>query len=118
MITPRHTGTGLLLGASVFVFLRGFANGGSAMTGMEAISNAVTVFQDPQVSNARSTLVLMATILGALFLAVSVLAALTHAMPYSSGTPTVLSQIGRSSSAPARPAPSRTTPCSSAPPSS
>ena len=90
-----HTGGGLLLGASVFIFLRGFANGGSAMTGMEAISNAVTVFRDPQVRNARSTLVLMASIIGALFLAVSVFAALIHAIPYESGTPTALSQIGR-----------------------
>jgi amino acid transporter len=89
------TGPGLLLGASVFIFLRGFANGGSAMTGMEAISNAVTVFREPQVRNARTTLVTMASIIGALFLAVSVFSALTHAIPYLSGTPTVLSQIGR-----------------------
>jgi amino acid transporter len=90
-----HSGTGLLLGASAFIFLRGFANGGSAMTGMEAISNAVPVFREPQVRNARQTLVLMATILGVLFLSVSALAALTHALPYTGGTPTVLSQIGR-----------------------
>jgi amino acid transporter len=99
-IHPGHIrvakeGSGLLLGASVFIFLRAFANGGSAMTGMEAISNAVTVFKEPQVRNARQTLVLMASILGALFLGVSILAALTHALPYGSGTPTVLSQIGR-----------------------
>jgi amino acid transporter len=89
------TGSGLLLGASVFLFLRSFANGGSAMTGMEAISNAVTVFRDPQVRNARATLVTMALTIGALFLGVSALAAATHAVPYISGTPTVLSQIGR-----------------------
>ncbi|HET6793367.1 MAG TPA: APC family permease, partial [Acidimicrobiales bacterium] len=88
-------GGGLLLGASLFIFLRAFANGGSAMTGMEAISNAVTVFKEPQVRNARSTLVTMALILGAMFLGVSVLAALTHAVPYASGTPTVLSEIGK-----------------------
>jgi amino acid transporter len=88
-------GPGLLLGASVFLFLRGFANGGSAMTGMEAISNAVSVFREPQVRNARTTLVLMACIIGSLFLAVSVLAAVTHALPFTNGTPTVLSEIGR-----------------------
>ncbi|HLH46951.1 MAG TPA: amino acid permease, partial [Acidimicrobiales bacterium] len=88
-------GPGLLLGASAFLFLRGFANGGSAMTGMEAISNAVTVFREPQVRNARTTLVLMASIIGALFLAVSALAALTHSVPFRLGTPTVLSEIGR-----------------------
>lgn len=89
------SGGGLLLGASVFIFLRAFANGGSAMTGMEAISNAVTVFRPPQVRNARTTLVLMASILGIMFLAVSIFSALTHAVPYESGTPTVLSEIGR-----------------------
>ncbi|HET9691365.1 MAG TPA: amino acid permease, partial [Acidimicrobiales bacterium] len=93
-MAARHAGGGLLLGASVFIVLRGFANGGSAMTGMEAISNAVTVFREPQVRNARQTLVLMAAIIGALFLATSALAALTHALPFVSGTPTVLSEMG------------------------
>jgi amino acid transporter len=100
LVAPGHVhagsaGGGLLLGASVFIFLRSVANGGSAMTGMEAISNAVTVFRDPQVRNARTTLVLMASMLGAMFLAVSIFAALTHAVPFVGGTPTVLSQIGK-----------------------
>jgi len=88
-------GGGLLLGVSAFIFLRAFANGGSAMTGMEAISNAVTVFKEPQVRNARSTLMLMATILGVMFVGVSAMAALTHAVPFALGTPTILSQLGR-----------------------
>lgn len=91
-----QAGGGLLLGAGVFLFLRGFANGGSAMTGMEAISNAVPVFREPQVNNARTTLFLMATILGVMFLAVSIFAALTHSVPFVTGTPTVLSEIGHS----------------------
>ena len=88
-------GGGLLLGASLFFVLRAFANGGSAMTGTEAISNGVSIFRDPQPRNARSTLVLMSCILGAMFLGISVLAAVTHAVPFASGTPTVVSQIGR-----------------------
>ncbi|MCU1495269.1 MAG: nucleic acid binding OB-fold tRNA/helicase-type [Acidimicrobiaceae bacterium] len=88
-------GGGLLLGVSVFIFMRAFANGGSAMTGMEAISNAVTVFKEPQVKNARATLVLMASILGVMFVGVSAMAAVTHAVPFLLGTPTVLSQLGR-----------------------
>ena len=82
-----HASGGLLLGVSVFYLLRAFANGGSAMTGTEAISNGVSIFREPQASNARTTLVLMSTILGAMFLGVSVLAALTHALPFVSGTP-------------------------------
>ncbi|HWD25387.1 MAG TPA: APC family permease, partial [Acidimicrobiales bacterium] len=93
---PAHHGSGgLFLGVSLFFVLRAFANGGSAMTGTEAISNSVSVFRDPQPKNARHTLVLMSSILGAMFLGISVLAALTHTIPFASGTPTVLSEIGK-----------------------
>ena len=71
-----HEGGGLLLGVSLFYVARAFANGGSAMTGTEAISNGVSVFREPQAANARTTLVIMSTILGSMFLGVSVLAAL------------------------------------------
>ena len=90
-----HASGGLILGISAFYLLRAFANGSSAMTGTEAISNGVSIFREPQARNARTTLVLMSTILGAMFLGVSVLAALTHAVPYVSGTPTVVSEIGK-----------------------
>src|SRR5580698_2787002 len=90
-----HAGGGLLLGISAFYMLRAFANGSSAMTGTEAISNAVSIFREPQAKNARTTLVLMSSILGAMFLGVSVLAALTHSVPFVSGTPTVVSEIGK-----------------------
>ncbi len=87
-------GGGLLLGVSVFFFLRAFANGGSAMTGTEAISNGVSVFRDPQSRNARTTLLLMSSILGSMFLGVSVLAGFAHVVPFTSGTPTVVSELG------------------------
>jgi amino acid transporter len=90
-----HEGSGLLLGVSLFYVARAFANGGSAMTGTEAISNGVSVFREPQATNARTTLVIMSTILGTMFLGVSVLAALGHARPFHSGTPTVVSELGR-----------------------
>jgi amino acid transporter len=89
-----HKGGGLLLGVSLFYAARAFANGGSAMTGTEAISNGVSVFREPQAKNARTTLVIMSTILGSMFLGVSILGALTHARPFGSGTPTVVSEIG------------------------
>jgi amino acid transporter len=90
-----HEGGGLLLGVSLFIAARAFANGGSAMTGTEAISNGVSIFREPQADNARTTLVVMSTVLGSMFLGVSVLAALSHALPFSSGTPTVVSEIGK-----------------------
>jgi amino acid transporter len=91
-----HAATGgLILGVSAFYLLRAFANGSSAMTGTEAISNGVSIFREPQARNARTTLLLMSTILGTMFLGVSTLAAFTHAVPFVSGTPTVVSEIGK-----------------------
>jgi len=92
-VTIGSSGSGLLLGASVFVVLRAFASGGSALTGTEAISNGVSIFRRPESRNARITMVLMALILGSLVAGVSVLASITHPVPYQSGTPTVISQI-------------------------
>jgi hypothetical protein len=83
----------LLTAASIFVLLRAFANGGSSLTGLEAISNGVSLFKAPEGNNARRTTVIMSSILGTLVLGVSWLAAATHATPYSRGTPTVISQI-------------------------
>jgi amino acid transporter len=95
-VYPAGTaGAGLLLGASVFIFLKAFASGGTALTGTEAISNGVSVFRDPQPRNARITLVVMSVILAILLMGVSGLAAVTHATPYLSGDPTVLSQIAK-----------------------
>jgi amino acid transporter len=94
-IAVGSKGNGLLLGASLFVVLRAFASGGSALTGTEAISNGVSVFRRPESRNARITMVAMAMILGSLVLGISSLAAVTHPIPYESGTPTVISQVAK-----------------------
>ncbi len=87
-----HPGAGLLMGASAFILLRAFANGGSSLTGLEAVSNSVSAFRPPEGINARRVLVMMCTILGVLVLGVSLIAHFTHAVPYSESTPTVISQ--------------------------
>ncbi|MEZ0095795.1 APC family permease [Streptacidiphilus sp. EB129] len=86
--------TSLLMGASVFLVLKAFANGGTSLTGLEAISNGVSAFRSPQGPNARKTLVTMSLTLGTLVLGVSGLAYLTHAIPFDVGNPSVLSQEG------------------------
>jgi len=75
--------------------LRAFANGGSSLTGLEAISDGVALFKAPEADNAKRTLVIMSTLLGTLVLGVSWFAHQIHAMPYESGTPTVISQIAK-----------------------
>ncbi|GFG75019.1 APC family permease [Mycobacterium botniense] len=92
---PVHHGSGLVMGATVLVLLRAFANGGSSLTGVEAISNTVTVFRKPQGVNARRVLTVMACILGFLLAGVAYLAHVTRATPYVDEYPSVLSQVAR-----------------------
>jgi amino acid transporter len=95
MTFGKGGGDGLLVGASLAVVLHAFASGGAAVTGVEAISNGVPAFRQPAWKNARSTLVLMGTLLGVMFLGLSLMDSHMHVAPYTNGTPTVISQIGQ-----------------------
>jgi amino acid transporter len=90
-----HHGNGLIMGATVLIVLRAFANGGSSLTGVEAISNTVTSFRKPEGLNARRVMTVMACILGFLLAGVAWLAYATHAVPYTDGYPSMLSEIAR-----------------------
>jgi len=90
-----HLGTpgeGWLMGLAFITLLRAFANGGSSLTGLEAISNGVGSFRRPASVHARQTLVVMSCLLAFLVLGTSLMAKWTHAVPYQSGSPTVVSQ--------------------------
>ena len=50
-------------GVSLWLLLRAFASGCTAMTGVEAVSNGVTIFADPVVKNAQRTLTVIVVIL-------------------------------------------------------
>jgi amino acid transporter len=73
--------------------LRAFANGGSSLTGLEAISNGVSAFRKPAGRNARKSMFWMSIMLGTLVLGISILAWQTHTTPYESGSPSVLAQL-------------------------
>jgi amino acid transporter len=95
LLVQGHLGTsknGLLMGLAFISLLRAYANGGSSLTGLEAISNGVASFRKPESPNARKTLVTMSCILAFLLLGVTLLASWTHALPFESGYPTVLGQ--------------------------
>ena len=87
-----HSGNGLLMGLAFITLLRAYANGGSSLTGLEAISNGVGSFRRPESRNARSTLVVMSSVLAFLLVGTTLLAHWTHAFPYDSGSPTVVGQ--------------------------
>jgi len=76
-----------------FILLHAFANGTTALTGVEAISNGITAFKEPRSKNAGITLIWMSLILGALFLALSFLTGQVHAV--FSEQETVISQLAR-----------------------
>lgn len=86
---------GLLNFAAIFILLRAFANGGSSLTGLEAISDGVSLFRSPEGVNARKTLMTMSAILGTMVFGVSYFAHATFATPYAKGSPTVISQVAK-----------------------
>jgi amino acid transporter len=81
----------------VFLLARAFADGCSAMTGTEAVANGVPAFKPVEWKNAQQTMIVMATLLGVMFLGTSYLASVTGAIPTGdAGTgETVLSQVSR-----------------------
>jgi hypothetical protein len=78
---------------TLFLILRAFANGTTALTGVECISNGVTAFKEPRSHNAGVTMIWMATILGVLFLGITFLLRDIGAVP--SFDETVISQLAR-----------------------
>lgn len=76
-----------------FILLHAFANGTTALTGVEAISNGITAFKEPRSKNAGITLIWMSVILGSLFLGLSFLTGKVQAV--FSEEETVISQLAR-----------------------
>ena len=94
-VAVGHHPSGLLTFAAIYILGRAFANGGSSLTGIEAVSNAVSALRPPEGRNARHLLVTQGCIVAFLIAGISWLAYLTHAVPYKNGFPTVLSQEAR-----------------------
>ncbi|HET7529577.1 MAG TPA: APC family permease [Mycobacteriales bacterium] len=90
--------------ALVFLLLRAFASGCTALTGVEAISNGVPAFKQPKEKNAATTLALLGAIAVSMFIAITAFAIISHvhtaADPTDLGlapdahTPTVIAQVG------------------------
>jgi amino acid transporter len=63
---------------TLFLLLRAFASGATALTGVEAIADGVQAFRRPQARNAAATLAIMGVIATTLFLGITVLSALVE----------------------------------------
>lgn len=78
---------------TLFLLLRAFSNGTTALTGVECISNGVKSFREPRAQNAAVTMIWMAAILGVLFVGIVYLLGVIGAVPSESET--VISQLAR-----------------------
>jgi amino acid transporter len=91
--------------ALLFLVLRSFASGCTALTGVEAISNGVPAFRKPKSRNAATTLAMLGTIAVTMFLAITTLAIVSHVhvsadpsklvgLPAGQDQKTVIAQVG------------------------
>ncbi|MDE3225089.1 MAG: amino acid permease, partial [Nitrospirota bacterium] len=92
-LTPSPAAPAAVEGLTVFLLLRAFSSGCTALTGVEVISNGVSAFKPPESKNAAFTMVGMAVILGTLFIGISLLAYQYGVLPREDET--VVSQIAR-----------------------
>jgi amino acid transporter len=101
-LVPDHRTGGLL---TVFLALRAFASGCTALTGVEAVSNGVPSFEEPKSRNAATTLTIMGGLAAVMFAGITALAVVTHVhmaedrsrligLPAGQEQRTALSQIG------------------------
>jgi amino acid transporter len=84
--------SGLIAFGAIYIMARAFANGGSSLTGIEAVSNAVSALRPPEGRNARQILTTQGSVVAFLIAGISWLAHATHAIPYTMGFPTILAQ--------------------------
>ncbi len=81
--------------AYIWLLLRAFAGGCTALTGIEAISNGVKAFKAPESHNAAKTMVAMGTIAMSLFVGITFLSTRMHLVPLEEGGESILSQMTR-----------------------
>ncbi|MCU6791494.1 APC family permease [Paenibacillus sp. WQ 127069] len=91
---PQPVSGMTMSGVGLFLLLKAFSSGCSALTGVEAVSNAIPNFKKPAEKNAASTLVMMGVILGSMFIGISLLAYWYGIQPTEKET--VVSQIAAS----------------------
>jgi len=101
-IYPEHSYIGF---AVIFLAMRAFASGCTALTGVEAISNGVPAFQKPKAKNAADTLAIMGFFSITMFVGITVLALILNVhvaesptdlgLPADTPTQTALAQIAQ-----------------------
>ena len=94
-LLPLGEEQGLITFAAILMILKAFANGSASLTGLEAVSDSVPLFESPEHINAKRTFTIMAASLGLLVIGIGWLAYHSLAIPYEEGTPTVISLVAK-----------------------
>lgn len=79
---------------TLFLILRAFSSGCTALTGVEAVSNGIPLFEKPESKNASTTLLVMVVILAIMFFGITYFAHYHGIIPNAEET--VISQLSRS----------------------
>jgi amino acid transporter len=96
LVAPAPPQPALMTTASLFLLMRAFASGTTAMTGVEAVSNGVPIFRRPMVKSAQRTLSIIVAILGLFLAGIAYLCTTYHIVatpPGVHGYQSVLSQL-------------------------
>ncbi|MEZ0070412.1 amino acid transporter [Streptacidiphilus sp. MAP12-20] len=88
---PTHPAATAAGSVGLLLLLKAFASGCSALTGVEAIANAVPTFRSPRVQRAQRTELALGALLGVMLLGLSLLIDKFHVAP--DGSKTVLAQL-------------------------
>jgi amino acid transporter len=78
--------------ALIWIFMRAYSAGCTALTGVEAISNGVTAFRDPAAKNASKSLIWMIILLGTMFLGITLLSHHFHVVYHHSEDPSIVAE--------------------------
>jgi amino acid transporter len=95
-VAPPPALPGATAGVSLWLLLRAFASGCTAMTGVEAVSNGVSTFREPRVKHGHRTLTVICGVLGVLLAGIAYTASAYHVAAMDQTKPgyqTVLSQL-------------------------
>ncbi|MCA9886746.1 MAG: APC family permease [Anaerolineae bacterium] len=95
VVAAEQTSETAIGSLGLFLLLRAFAAGCTALTGVEAISNGIPAFRPPESRNAGQTLIIMVTVLSSLFVGITFLANTFPIVVSEHGDSTVLSQLAR-----------------------
>jgi amino acid transporter len=93
LATPPHAFAEGTQVVTLALLLKAFASGSVALTGTEAIANGVPAFKPPEARNAANTLIMMALLLGTIFVGLTFVG-MQYGVQATDGGPTVLGQVG------------------------